>query len=128
MHDQSHHAQSYAYRFDFSDETEVTDVEEPLLVISRPRTATQDLPVHVEIPDDGTRLPGWHRAHASAQLTSCSTKNKPVPISYMNDTMKNRRVVEHPLAPCKCWTEGEWEEADRLWLEKYGTPYTGPRP
>lgn len=126
MFDQSHSHRAYA--FDFSDaDKEVIDVEEPPQ-ISRPRTATQDLPVHVDIQDDGKRPPGWHRAHASAQLTACSTKSKPVSISYMNDTMKNRRVIEHPLAPCKCWTEGEWEEADARWLEKYGVPYTGPRP
>jgi hypothetical protein len=118
-----------AYQFDFSDdETEVTDVEEPLLVISRPRTATQDLPVHVDIQNDGKRPAGWHRAHASEMKTSCSTKDKPVPINYRADQPKNRRVIEHPLAPCQCWTTAEWEEADALWLEKYGVPYTGPRP
>lgn len=39
-----------------------------------------------------------------------------------------REAIEHPLAPCSCFTEGEWEEADRLYFEKHGVPYTGPRP
>lgn len=120
----------HSYQFDFSDEqdTEVSDVEEPLLSISRPRTATEDLTVHVEIQNDGTRLPGWHRAHASELKTSCSTKDKPVLINYRTDVPKNRRVIEHPLSPCECWTTAEWEEADALWLAKYGVPYAGPRP
>lgn len=84
--------------------------------------------MHVDIRDDGTRLPGWHRAHASELKTACSTKDKPIPISYRTDQPKNRRVIEHPLAPCACWTPAEWEEADERWLEKYGVPYTGPRP
>lgn len=118
-----------AYQFDFGDdETEVVDVEEPLLSISRPRTATEDLTVHVYIPDDGTRVPGWHRLSENTLETSCSTEEKPVPVSLRTDQPKNRRVIEHPLAKCECWTTRERRDADRHHFTTYGVPYRDPTP
>jgi hypothetical protein len=88
-------ARSYAFVYSHdNDDTEVIDVEEPLRLfplLSRPRTPTEDLTMHVDIQNDGKRLPGWHRAHASELKTSCSTKDNPVPINY-------RRPVHGPQA------------------------------
>lgn len=92
--------------------------------IARNRVDTEELGVHVYIPDDGSgRPPGWHRAHATELETSCSTEEKPVPISYMKDEMKNRREIKHPLPPCECWTTAERREADRRYREDYGADF-----
>jgi hypothetical protein len=111
------------YQLD-SEDTEVTDVEEPPLVsisISRPRTATQDLTVHVYVENDG-----WHRLHATELETSCSTAEDPVPVNFRTDTVKNRRAIEHPLSRrkhCDCWTRRERKEADDRYRERFGLEF-----
>jgi hypothetical protein len=65
MFDQS----STAFRFDYSDEdTEVSDVEEPLPVISRSRVPTGELTVHVL--HNGER----HRRLPDLSGTSCGQR------------------------------------------------------
>jgi hypothetical protein len=121
MFDQSSQ-RTYAFEFRDNDDTEVIDVEEPPQ-LSRPRTATEDLTVHVYIQNDGKRKAGWHRLSANTMHTSCSTEEDPIPVSLRTDSPKNRRDIKHPLAPCECWTTAERREADRLYLEDFGRPY-----
>lgn len=102
------------YQYEAVDETEVVDVEELQPPPSRPRVDTADLTMHVAIPESGE----WHRLHPSTVKTACG-----IPVNYWRSDKRNGRVVEHPLAPCACWTDDERAEADANYRDKFGMDF-----
>lgn len=96
----------------YEDETVVVDVDdwqpEPG-PIARPRVETRDLTVHVIL--DGY----WHRLHPNTVETACGLS-----VNFWRSTTRRERHLEHPLAPCECWTRRERAEADNAYRQKFG--------
>lgn len=82
--------------------------------IARGRVPTGDLEVHVQLDD------GWHREDVEdATETACDV--------HVNERLvidrRARRKIEHPLAPCECWTTKEKGKANDAYRAKYGRDY-----
>lgn len=83
------------------------------------RVPTDELAMHVQLFD------GWHRLDPGEGSTACS--EEPFDGRERMAT-RNERTLEHPLAPCLCWTPKERAKADRLYLQKWGREWEGPKP
>lgn len=102
MHD------ALARRYEEND-TAIVDVDS----ISLPRVPTGELAMHVQLDD------GWHRQDPSGIETACG---EPVNVRLVLDT-RNERKLEHPLAPCECWTTRERSKANDTFRQKFGHDY-----
>lgn len=102
-----------AYEYPYDEDKEVVDVEEPPRLVALPRVATEDLTMHVLLDD------GWHRAAPDGTETACGPH---IDVRLVLDTRPGRQV-EHPLAPCECWTTHERGKANDAYFVKWGAVY-----